>query len=272
MISIMPKLFRLKFTMTFLIIFIYNGQCFSKDHLFLNTDIGDPDDKCDAGKVLEIAMHDSGVNLARKVDTGFLGKKTISWECPNIKIGPDGRYHNVKNNPCPPMDSSQITCYSNSITGIPALCLDGESTQKVGELTFPRFKKVTVLKEVAMKNYGEKINPTFLASNWELEGSCNVSKANLTDHKSVSTKYDLDSCLEAMHRLMICGEIPSPYSKKQKYCSEGATKNKAIVDEIFNAVDYVVGCKKAFPNLKKQYVMNDVSNEKTEENNSGNDE
>ena len=57
----------------FSIIFIHEVN--AKDHIFLGSDVGDTNDPCDSGKVLEIAMHDSGINLARKVDTGFLAQK-----------------------------------------------------------------------------------------------------------------------------------------------------------------------------------------------------
>ena len=87
------------------------------------------------------------------------------------------------------------------------MCLEGEYINKENGKKFPRFKKVAVIKEEAVKNFGGHNTPTYYGSSWELEDSCKVSTAQITNHRGMIIPLNLNSCKESLHRLLTGGEV-----------------------------------------------------------------
>lgn len=191
-------------------------------------------DKCSATTLLGEAIISTGVNLLDEQASNV-------WTC--------------KDRDYPKCPKAGVTCYSNSSSGFPAICVENPRVAEV-EMVYgrgvgkkidkrARFDSLYVLKRTA-SGYSHN-------SSWQMGDGCHPTEA-YTAHRGGSGSVDLERCVENFNSLVTGGHMWSPSISKDKYCDASQANNPSYTNNTRNRIQEISRCFELYPHLLDKYA------------------
>jgi len=193
-------------------------------------------DDCSATKLLDKAITESGVNPLDRTPSSVWTCKCVNGRGACEGGGTDESRYQL--NGC--KTGEEITCYSNSPSKSPAICIEGPRSVKLNKHygdagnvvdIRARFKKIIVLRTSGAGYSNNK--------SWTMD-AVGCDPTNAYDNNPVE---DADECKKYISAYLNGGYLYSPDISKKRFCDGGNSQDH------INAISKLNTCIEAYPQL-----------------------
>lgn len=190
-------------------------------------------DDCSATTLLEEAIISAGVNILDEHPSNI-------WTC--------------KSKQYPKCPKAGVTCYSNSNSGFPGICVENPRVVTLNkkyagegkiEEKRARFDSLYVIKNTAA-GYSHY-------SSWQMEdGGCHPKEAYAT-YRNGSGPVDLKECIENFNALVTGSYMWGSNISKDKYCDATKANDSSYTRNYRIRVEEIARCFQTYPHLLDEY-------------------